>query len=73
MNKIDRIISETIDKYMLKEYKNPNDSEAIRVCADQLEALHDNMIANGANRHEYTLVKLANIIGELRKIQNWIR
>ena len=73
MNKMDRIISETIDRYLLKEYKNPKDSETVRVCADQLEELHKNMISNGADKHEYTLIKLANIIGELRKIQNWIR
>lgn len=68
------IINEVINEYigskcMLKEYKNPNDSETVRVCADQLQGLYDNILKNGVSRHEITLEKLSEIIRELRKLQ----
>jgi len=73
-----RIVTEVIDDYlrkntMLKEYKNPMDSETIRVCADQLETLYNNVIANGASRNEYTVEQLLKIIGELRKLERMFR
>ena len=41
MNNIKRIINEEITKYisekcMIKEFKNPNDAETVRVCGDML-------------------------------------
>lgn len=73
---IDKIISETINGYlkdreMLKEYKNPQDSETLRVCADQLENLYNKILSNGGSRHEYTIMRLADIIKELRKLVNF--
>lgn len=77
-NMIDSIVSEAINdclrgKGIINEYKNPKDSNTIRVCADQLEALYENIIANGASRNEYTLQRLFKVIRELRKIQKTIR
>lgn len=68
------IINEVINEYigskcMLKEYKNPNDSETVRVCADQLQNLYNNILSNGVSRHEITLEKLGDAIKELRKLQ----
>ena len=68
------IINEVINEYivskeMLKEYKNPNDSETVRVCADQLESLYNQILGGGVSRHEVTIEKLGGIIKELRKLQ----
>ena len=68
------IINEVINEYigskeMLKEYKNPNDSETVRVCADQLEGLYNQILGDGVSRHEVTIEKLGSIVKELRKLQ----
>ena len=68
------IINEVINNYlnqkmMLKEYKNPKDSETLRVCTDMLQNLYENAINNGTSRHEYVMEKLGNIILELRKLE----
>ena len=68
------IINEVINEYigskkMLKEYKNPNDSETVRVCADQLEGLYNQILGDGISRHEVTIEKLGSIVMELRKLQ----
>jgi hypothetical protein len=71
---MENVISEVINNYlkknvMLKEYKNPQDAETLRVCADMLQNLYDNAISNGTSRHEITVQKIHQIIGELRKLQ----
>ncbi len=68
------IISEVINNYinskcMLKEYKNPKDAETVRVCADTLQQLYENIIGNGVSRHEITMIQLSKIIGELRRLE----
>lgn len=68
------IISEVVNNYlkskcMLKEYKNPNDSETIRVCTDMLENIYNRIISNGGSKNEYSIEKLGKIIVELRKMQ----
>ena len=75
---IDRIVSESIknyidDKMLLKEYKNPNDSDTIRVCTDQLENVYENILKNGGSKNEYTVMQLAKVIHDLRKIQDWFK
>ena len=70
-----KIVSEEINKFisekcMLKEYKNPKDAETIRVCADTLQQLYENIIGNGASRHEITMIQLSKIIGELRRLEH---
>ena len=72
------IITEVINDYlgkktMLREYKNPNDGETVKVCADMLENLYNNIISNGVSRNEYTVQQLFKIIHELRKLQETIR
>ena len=47
-----KIVAEEISNFlkkdcMLKEYKNPQDSETIRVCGETLKALYDRIIKNG--------------------------
>ena len=74
---MDRIIRETINEYlnkkgMLKEYKNPNDSETVRVCTDQLESLYERIITDGGSKNEFTIMRLGEVISELRKIQKWM-
>lgn len=71
---VDKIITEAINGYlesreMLKEYKNPEDSETVRVCADQLENLYNRIISTGMSRHEFSIEKLRKAILDLRKIQ----
>lgn len=68
------LISEVINNYinskcMLKEYKNPNDSETIRVCADMLESVYNGIISNGGSKNEYSVEKLGKIIKEVRRLQ----
>lgn len=80
-NILDNIITEVINGYieskskrnMLKEYKNPEDSETIRVCADQLEALYNNIIKNGMSKREITVKTLGEIIKELRALEMEMR
>ena len=74
----DSIITEVINNHlrrkgMLKEYKNPMDSETIRVCGDQLEQLYKNVIANGASKNEYTVQQLLKVVNELRKLQEMFK
>lgn len=74
----EKIIAEVIDNYlkknaMLKEYRNPKDSETIRVCADQLDNLYNTIISNGASKNEYTVEQLHKIVSELRKLEGMFR
>jgi tRNA G26 N,N-dimethylase Trm1 len=68
------IINEVVDnhlkqKEMLKEYCNPQSSERIRTCADELEKVYYDTISQGASKHEITLVRLSKIVEELRKLE----
>ena len=68
------ILTEVINNYInrncvIKEYKNSNDSEIVRVCTDQLENLYNKILSDGLSRHEVTIEKLRNVIKELRKVQ----
>lgn len=78
MNKISKIIQEEITKYisgkcMLKEYKNPNDAETVRVCGDMLEQLYNSIIENGCSKREITVEMMGNIIGELRRLEQMMK
>lgn len=71
---LDKIISEEIIKYlsdkcMLKEYKNPNDAETVRVCGDTLEQLYQRILGEGCSKREITMEMLANIINEIRRLE----
>ena len=71
---VNQIVSEVLEKYigdkcMLKEYKNPKDSDTIRVCADTLEQLYKDIIYRGTSKHECNVVQLGEIIHKLRKIE----
>ena len=71
---INRIISEEITKYisdkcMLKEYKNPNDAETVRVCGDTLEQLYQRIVGGGFSRREITMEMLAKIISDIRRLE----
>ena len=75
---INRIISEEITKYlsdkcMLKEYKNPNDAETVRVCGDTLEQLYNRILQNGCSKREITMELLAKVIKEIRHIEQVMR
>jgi len=75
---INNIISEEINKYinekcMIKEYKNPNDAETVRVCGDMLQQLYDNIIAQGSSKREITVEYLQRIIGEIRHLEEMMR
>lgn len=68
------IISEVIHNYisskkMLKEYKNPEDSKTLMICANMLQDMYDRIIENGTSKKEYTIEKLGRIIKEIRKLQ----
>lgn len=70
----EEVVKDVINNYieskcMLKEYKNPQDSETIRACTDMLENVYNKIIGNGASRNEYSLEKLGKIIAELRKLE----
>lgn len=72
------IVTNVINNYikencMLKEYKNPKDSETLRVCADMLRTMHDNIIANGTSAHEITMVKLTNVIHDIEKLEKMMK
>lgn len=78
MKGISRIISEEITKYisekcMLKEYKNPNDAETVRVCGDTLEQLYNRILQNGYSRHEITMETMEKIIGEIRHLEQMMK
>lgn len=75
MRNIDKIIKECInsvieEKKMLKEYKNPEYCEVVKSCADQLQSLHDEIVAKGISRHEITVEDLQKSIDMLRKVQH---
>ena len=75
---INRIISEEITKYlsdkcMLKEYKNPNDAETVRVCGDTLEQLYQRIVVGGCSKHEITMEMLAKIISDIRRLEQVMR
>jgi hypothetical protein len=73
-----KIVSEEINRFisekcMLKEYKNPADAETVKVCGDTLQQLHDNIIAQGSSRHEITVVRMQEIIDEIRRLEKMMR
>ena len=75
---INRIISEEIIKYlsdkcMLKEYKNPNDAETVRVCGDTLEQLYQRIVGGGMSKREATMELLAKIISDIRRLEQVMR
>lgn len=72
------IISEVINnyissKYMLNEYKNPNDAETVRVCGDTLQNLHDKIVSQGTSKREITIEIMQKIIGDLRHLEEMMR
>jgi hypothetical protein len=78
MKGISRIISEEITKYisgkcMLKEYKNPNDAETVRVCGDTLEQLYNRILQSGYSRREITMETMEKIIGEIRHLEQMMK
>ena len=78
MSKFSKIISEEITKYisgkcMIKEYKNPNDAETVRVCGDTLEQLYNRILQNGCSKREITMELLAKVIKEIRHIEQVMR
>ena len=75
---VNRIISEEITKYisdkcMLKEYKNPNDAEIVRVCGDTLEQLYQRIVGGGMSKREATMEMLAKIISDIRRLEQVMR
>lgn len=71
---VDSIVCEVINDFlkereMIKEHKNPKDSETVRVCADMLENLHNEIVKRGASKNEYNVKHLLTIVEELRKLQ----
>lgn len=77
MNK-DNIITEIINDYvkskcMLREYKNPNDAETVRVCGDTLQQMYDRIIQQGSSKREITVEYLQKIIGEIRHLEEMMR
>jgi len=75
---IKNIISEEInnflkEKCMLREYKNPKDSETVRVCGDMLEEVYNRIIQNGVSKREITVKTMGNIIGELRHLEEMMK
>ena len=72
------IINEVINNYinskcMLREYKNPNDAETVRVCGDTLQQMYDRIIQQGSSRREITVEYLQRIIGEIRHLEEMMR
>lgn len=72
------IISEVINNYinskcMLREYKNPNDAETVRVCGDTLQQMYDRIIQQGSSKREITVEYLQKIIGEIRHLEEIMR
>lgn len=72
------IISEVINNYiyskcMLKEYRNPNDAETVRVCADNLQQLYDRIISQGSSKREITVEVMHKIIGDLRHLEEMMK
>lgn len=77
VRRIDKIVNEQINnlieskRNMLREYKNPNDRDTVKVCTDQLENLYNSIIERGNSRHDYAIERLSKIIRELRKIERY--
>ena len=74
MKDINTVVAETVNNYverkmMLNEYKNPNDAETIRVCAEMLASLHDKIVGSGVSKHEITVEKIAKVVDELKRIE----
>ena len=72
------IISEVINNYinskcMLREYKNPNDADTVRVCGDTLQQMYDRIIQQGSSKREITVEYLQRIIGEIRHLEEMMR
>jgi hypothetical protein len=72
------IISEVINNYinskcMLREYKNPNDAETVRVCGDTLQQMYDRILQQGSSKREITMEYLQRIIGEIRHLEEMMR
>ena len=75
---LNEIISEEITKYlseecMLKEYKNPNDAETVRVCGDTLEELYNRILQGGMSKREATIEMLGKIINGIRRLEQLMR
>jgi len=75
---INTIINEEINKFlkskcMLKEYRNPKDSETVRVIGDNLETLYNNIIEGGVSKHEIVVETMKNIIGQLRRLEQMMK
>ena len=74
----DKIIKEEVNKYigskcMIKEYKNPNDAETVRVCGDTLEQLYQRIVGEGCSKREITMEMLAKIISDIRRLEQVMR
>ena len=74
MKNINSVIKEEITKYisekcMIREYKNPKDSQTVRVCGDMLEQLYSRIIQNGCSRREITMEMMYKIISDLRRLE----
>lgn len=72
------IISEVINNYinskcMLREYKNPNDAETVRVCGDMLEQLYNRVIGDGCSKREITVELMYKIIGDIRRLEQMLK
>lgn len=76
---VEDIVRNVVNNYvnencmLLKEFKNPVDAETVRVCADTLAKLHDDIIGSGVSRREVTVEKLASIVKELRRLEEEMR
>ena len=70
---IDRIIKESIDKYLkeelLMEYKDKSAAEVIKGCADRLEDLYVDVAVKVGSRNEYSITRLKVAVDYLRKLQ----
>jgi hypothetical protein len=69
----DKIIKECINsvigKKMLREYKDPNDAQIVRTCADTLQELHDRVVTNGMSKREITVEHIQEIVNALRNLE----
>ena len=78
MSNISRIINEEITKYisgkcMIREFKNPNDAETVRVCGDMLEQLYNRVIGDGCSKREITVELMYKIIGDIRRLEQMLK
>lgn len=76
---IRKIIKESIDEVVrrnIMEYgRSKEDGEIIKLCADTLQELHDDILKKnkGMTEREASLFSLQAIINKLRKLQTTIR